>query len=88
MMHKLSCLEARGIFLYQGLNLCLLLWQVDTSLLSHQGSPKITFLIVTFTQWLPNLLVFFRVSLYAGKKLYVNFSVFLFLVIFKVQTFD
>ena len=29
----------RGIFLDQGLNLCLLHWQVDSLPLSHQGSP-------------------------------------------------
>ena len=30
----------QGIFLTQGLNLCLLHWQVDSSPLSHQGSPS------------------------------------------------
>ena len=34
---SLSLLQ--GIFLDQGLNLCLLPWQVDSSALSHQGSP-------------------------------------------------
>ena len=29
----------QGIFLTQGLNLCLLLWQEDYLPLSHQGSP-------------------------------------------------
>ena len=29
----------QGIFPTQGLNLRLLYWQVDSSLLSHQGSP-------------------------------------------------
>ena len=29
---------SRGIFLTQGLNLCLLSWQADSLLLSHQGS--------------------------------------------------
>ena len=29
----------QGIFLDQGLNLCLLRWQVDSLSLSHQGSP-------------------------------------------------
>ena len=36
---RLCCPEASGIFLYQGLNLCLLHWLVDSLLLSHQGSP-------------------------------------------------
>ena len=35
----LSCPEARGIFPDQGLNLCLLCWQVDYLPLSYQGSP-------------------------------------------------
>ena len=30
----------QGIFLTQGLNLCLLLWQADSLLQSHLGSPK------------------------------------------------
>ena len=37
--HGLSCPEARGIFLDQGLNLCLLYWQADSLPPSHQGSP-------------------------------------------------
>ena len=37
--HGLSCSLACGIFLDQGLNLCLLRWQVDSLPLSHQGSP-------------------------------------------------
>ena len=28
--HRLSCLESRGIFLDQGLNMCPLHWQVDS----------------------------------------------------------
>ena len=35
----LSCSKARGIFLDQGLKLCLLHWQADSLPLSHQGSP-------------------------------------------------
>ena len=31
----------QGIFLIQGLNLCLLHWQADSLLLSHQGSPHV-----------------------------------------------
>ena len=37
--HGLSCFEAHGIFLDQGLNPCLLQWQVDSLSLSHQGIP-------------------------------------------------
>ena len=29
-VHRLSCSEARGIFLAQGLNLCPLHWQMDS----------------------------------------------------------
>ena len=36
---ELSCSTACGIFLDQGSNLCLLHWQADSLLLSHQGSP-------------------------------------------------
>ena len=36
----LSCSTARGLFLEQGLNLRLLHWEVDSLLLSHQGSPR------------------------------------------------
>lgn len=39
MTHWLSCSTALGIFLDQGLNQCLLHWHVDSSPLSHQGSP-------------------------------------------------
>ena len=35
----LSCFAACGIVPDQGLNPCLLHWQVDSSPLSHQGSP-------------------------------------------------
>ena len=38
-VHGLSCPVACGVFLDQGLNLCLLLWQADSWLLSYQGSP-------------------------------------------------
>ena len=37
--HGLSCSEARGIFLDQGSNLCLLHQQVASLPLSHQGNP-------------------------------------------------
>ena len=38
--HGLRCSTACGIFLDQGLNLCLLHWQADSLPLSHQGSPE------------------------------------------------
>ena len=38
-VHGLSCSVVCGIILGQGLNLCLLPWQVDCSPLSHQESP-------------------------------------------------
>ena len=43
MTHRLSCPSARGIFLDQGSNPCLLPWQVDSLPLSHQGSPGLCF---------------------------------------------
>ena len=39
--YGLSCPPACGVFLDQGLNLCLLRWQADSLPLSHQGSPEI-----------------------------------------------
>ena len=38
MAHELRCSTACGIFLDQGLNLCLLYGRVDSLLLSHHGS--------------------------------------------------
>ena len=38
--YRLRCFTARGVFPDQGSNLYLLLWQVDSLLLSHQGSPS------------------------------------------------
>ena len=38
MAHRFSCPVACGIFLDQGLNLCLLHWQTDSFPLRHQGS--------------------------------------------------
>ena len=43
--HGFSCSAAYGIFLDQGSNLCLLHWQTDCILLSHQGSPSSWILI-------------------------------------------
>ena len=40
-MHGLSCPVALGIIPDQGLNPCLLHWQVDSLLLSHQGGLEI-----------------------------------------------
>ena len=42
--HGLSCSTAYGIFLGQGSNPCLLPWQADSFLLSHQGSPRVSFI--------------------------------------------
>ena len=39
-VHRLSCLTARGFFLDQELNLCPLRWEVDSSPLDHQRSPN------------------------------------------------
>ena len=39
--HGLSSSEARGIFLDQGLNLCVFHWQTDALPLSHQGSAPL-----------------------------------------------
>ena len=38
--HGLSCSTTGGIFPDQGLNMCLLHWQVNSLPLSHQGSPE------------------------------------------------
>ena len=43
--HRLCCSAAWRIFLDQGLNLCLSHWQVDSLILSHQGSP------IQYTLW-------------------------------------
>ena len=39
-VHGLSCSVACGNFLDQGTNQCLLHWQADYLLLSHQGGPR------------------------------------------------
>ena len=49
-VHGLSCSTACGIFPNQGLNLCLLHWQVDSLLLSPQGS----LLTVIFNTLIPS----------------------------------
>ena len=45
----LSCSSARGLFLDQGLHLCLLHWQADSLPLSHQGSPHAYCLMCGFS---------------------------------------
>ena len=47
--HGLSCCATCGIFLDHGSSLCLMHWQVDSLLLSHQGSLAFVGLIVLFT---------------------------------------
>ena len=44
-VHGLGGLTACGIFLHQGSNSCLLHWQVDSLLRSHQGSPILHILV-------------------------------------------
>ena len=44
MAHGLSCSVTCGIFPDQDSNLCLLHWQADCLLLSHQGCPNVIFL--------------------------------------------
>ena len=45
-VHALSCPKARGIFLAQGLNPCLLRWQAGSSPRSYQGSPHLLVLMM------------------------------------------
>ena len=51
MVHRLSCSFTCGIFLAQGLNLCLLHWQADSLPLSHQGSPSFFLFIYFWLRW-------------------------------------
>ena len=46
---RLCCSVACGIFLDQGLKLCLLHWQADSQPLDHQGSPRTEMLIFTLS---------------------------------------
>ena len=62
--HRLSscgtwawCSTTCWIFLDQGWNLCLLYWQSESSLLSHQGSPKIFYHIVYFQFYINYLII-------------------------------
>ena len=48
MADKLSCSTAYGIFPDQGLDLCLLHWQVDSYPLYHQGSPPFNLYLSTY----------------------------------------
>ena len=60
-MHGLSCFTAHGIFLHQGLNPCLLNWQVDFLLFSHWGSPVHCFFCYAETLYFVLVpLVYFR----------------------------
>ena len=58
---------ARGIFLGQGLNPCLLHWHMDSQLLDHQGSPT----------WglLKRLYFFFNLFILVGGELLYNIVV-------------
>ena len=58
----MSCSTAWGIFLDQGSKLCLLHWQVDSLLLSHQKKPSLlcpdrSSLVSTVPPWLTIVLV-------------------------------
>ena len=53
---------AHRIFLDQGSNLCLLHWQVDSSPLSHKGSPSVDFLMIGILIWY-FIVVWVRLSL-------------------------
>ena len=60
----LSCPESCGVFLDQGLNLCLLYWRADSLPLSHQGSPD--------QQILEDLNLFKTRLLHSQTRLYPN----------------
>ena len=45
--HSLSCAMACGVFPDQGLTPCLLHWQADSLPLSHQGSPSLSWGMLT-----------------------------------------
>ena len=49
--HRLGCSVACGIFLDQGLNPCLLHWQVYFSPLSYQGSPGMRWFLAGVGNW-------------------------------------
>ena len=55
MAHRLSCSEARGIFLDWGSNPCPLHWQVDSQPLDHQGSPGHIYSSLTSMSVLPGI---------------------------------
>ena len=48
MVHRLSCSVGCEILLDQESNLCLLLWQVDSLSLCHQGSPTVFFMVIIY----------------------------------------
>ena len=56
MVHGLSCSEACGTFMDQGLNPCLLHWQEDSLPQSHQGSP--VFILKAFVEFVTIPLLF------------------------------
>ena len=66
--HGPSCSAARGIFPYQGSNLCPLHWQADSQPLRHQGSPPSWFFgwsnnqinIRQINRRKPNLIIYLR----------------------------
>ena len=79
-MPGLSC-PTCGIFPDQGLNLCLLHWQVDSLSLNHQGSPeKLNFKKVRITQrwvWFYTIqYIPFFVYLVGSGRLHENHSLF------------
>ena len=61
------CSLLQGIFLIQGSNSCLLHWQADSLLLSHQGSRSKIF---TFTyKWFPGNIFYLQIWLYFEPRL-------------------
>ena len=60
----------QGIFLTQGLNLCLLHWQVDSLPLSHQGSPYVGLVPSLWgsgAEWSGN-----QISYYGGDNIWID----------------
>ena len=49
MVHGLSCSMVCGVFPGQGLNPCLLPWQVGSLPLSLQGSPEQAFIVISYS---------------------------------------
>ena len=60
----------QGIFLTQGLNLCLLCWQVDSLPLSHQGNPYVGLVPSLWgsgTEWSGD-----QISYYGGDNIWIE----------------